>query len=142
MEKWITPEVVIEEFASNQYVAACTVDVRSVNSNYIDLAYGVPTTGIIFSWGTGDGYEEDQETVQSKQGYTLHFDGPTLVWNLPEDWYTNIMLYGGHVLGVYIDESGPYDIYVHRDGRTFYADIYTTGAADAAASGKSPSNHS
>ena len=151
MGKWITPKVVIEKFAPNQYVAVCSVEVPS-NLLYVDIAKGRGGNIQIDGWGNPDLYHQWSEAIESRNGNTIQFDMSLSVldWDNPSPgWYRSISFYSNYRSALYVTRwleyygsTEQYDIEVYQRGNNWYADVYITGTADAAASGKSPSNHS
>ncbi|MBE6129530.1 MAG: hypothetical protein E7185_09670 [Erysipelotrichaceae bacterium] len=150
MGKWITPKVVIEKFAPNQYVAVCSVDVPLSLRN-VDIATGWAGYLDENGWGTPDNYHQFFESIVGRDGKTIQFD---VLRNGDDDdpqpgWYRNVTFYSNYRPIIYVftayeyyGTSASYDIEVYRRGNNWYADVYITGTADAAASGKSPTNHS
>lgn len=147
MEKWKTPKVVIDRFTPDQYIAACTINVNNIDFDFIDLATGSHGGVNVEQWGVGDNFyqwEEDaRPALEPINDYTINFDGAIFTIRLPDGWYTNIYLYNDfNNFYRYTGPSGPYDVFVFRDNRQYFAEVYQPGAAAAAAQGKSAINHS
>lgn len=150
MGKWTTPKVVIDKFASDQYIAVCSIELPS-NLSYVDIATGWAGYLGENGFGTPDNYHQFFETIVDRDGKTIQFD----VLRLFDDdrpspgWYSNISFYNNFRPIIYVTtafeyygNTATYDIEIYRRGNNWYADVYIPGTADAAASGKDPTNHS
>lgn len=110
MKLWTMPKVLINQFRTNEYVAACTVNIAS-DFKHADF--------------NGDGkiphsslFPNDNENIEADGSYTIG-----LVGTVTSGWHENIIFYKNYLPGIYLlspwsyyGDTGPYDVYVFDNG--------------------------